>query len=431
MIAAILVSLASLTLSAPNTGPMRKWQKNLPATRLAFFEFAPASGAGMGAACACTTPTGAKGEAMTFTRASSATCTKTAAGGHATTGIADGDLVTCSSNQPRVEYGAAGVLGLRVESSRTNSALRSGEFNNAAWLSYTVGVPAITITPDVAVSPSGTLTADRLQIPATTTGQVSSIYQTIGTGERSVSVYAKGNGQSGSFQIVGFGGTCVTCNYNPTTWTRCGGVVAPAGSNFGFANSSHALECSGDTTPKSAVDVFLWGAQAEVGAYVTSYIPTTSAAVTTAAEAPYLTLNAPAPALNGIEATVDTPASFVANARVMTVYKDGANQVEMYVRTSFSNTLGCFYYVGGSVYEGASVLAVPASTSGVRLSCSYDGTNVIACVNGACNSTAHSFSMFSDAIRIYVGAYVSTGYELNTSPVIHSVRADPSPTRFR
>jgi hypothetical protein len=66
----------------------------------AFFEFAPASGAGMGTACACTTPTGAKGEALTFTRAGDATCSKQ---GLATTGIANGDLVACTGNQPRVE----------------------------------------------------------------------------------------------------------------------------------------------------------------------------------------------------------------------------------------------------------------------------------------------------------------------------------------
>ena len=55
----------------------------------AFFEFAPASGVGMGEACSCVDVTGTKGEALTFTRASTATCVK----GSPTTGIANGDLV--------------------------------------------------------------------------------------------------------------------------------------------------------------------------------------------------------------------------------------------------------------------------------------------------------------------------------------------------
>ena len=94
--------------------------RGLSCADYAYFEFAPASGAGMTAACACTTPTGAKGEAMTFTRTGAATCSKQ---GLATTGINDGDLVTCASdNQPRVEP-SGGVLGLRVESAKTNPLL--------------------------------------------------------------------------------------------------------------------------------------------------------------------------------------------------------------------------------------------------------------------------------------------------------------------
>src|SRR5690242_20575791 len=65
------------------------------------FEFAPANGAGMGAACACTNPTGSKGETMTFTRSSDAMCTK----GNTTSSIANGDLVSCTTNQIRVMPG--------------------------------------------------------------------------------------------------------------------------------------------------------------------------------------------------------------------------------------------------------------------------------------------------------------------------------------
>ena len=39
---------------------------------MAFFEFAPLSGAGLSAACACTAVTGAKGEAVTWARGSAA-----------------------------------------------------------------------------------------------------------------------------------------------------------------------------------------------------------------------------------------------------------------------------------------------------------------------------------------------------------------------
>lgn len=401
-------------------------ERGLPCDSYAFFEFAPASGAGMGTACACTTPTGARGEAMTFSRTSAATCTKTATGGLSTTGIANGDLVTCSSNQPRVEYGAEGVLGLRVESSRTNSALRSEEFNNAAWLSYTVGVPAITITPDVAVSPSGTLTADRLQIPATTTGQVSSIYQTIGTGAHSVSVYAKGNGQSGSFQIVGFGGTCVTCNYNPTTWTRCGGVVAPAGANIGFANSSHASECSGDTSPKSAVDVFLWGAQAEAGAYATSYIPTTSLAVTRAADDATFSIS---PTLGNfsLSGSFQTPSTSPVRRLHGALKKDSTNFTASY------QTGGTFQ--GQFVSTAATITwasGLATATTG-RAASYFDGTNVGVCINSSCSTQAKgAFSLagYTNPLTLQIGAYSAGNGELD-GIATRVCFAPDSPTRCR
>ena len=105
-------------------------------------------------------PTGTRGEALTFTRTGTATCTKTASGGLATTGIADGDLVLYPANMARVEFDSAGTLGLLVESSRTNSVIRSQEINDAAW---TKGAAVGTITPNYANGPDGTLTADRYQ----------------------------------------------------------------------------------------------------------------------------------------------------------------------------------------------------------------------------------------------------------------------------
>src|SRR4029077_1644502 len=131
------------------------------------FEFAPASGVGMGTACACTTPTGSKGETLTFARSSSATCLKTV--GTAPQTIANGDMVTCTTNQPRVMPGADGtnILGLLVEDARTNSALRSQQIENAAWTAANAVVAAPTITANAAVAPDGTTTAERVQIPAT------------------------------------------------------------------------------------------------------------------------------------------------------------------------------------------------------------------------------------------------------------------------
>ena len=92
----------------------------------AFFEFAPASGAGMGTACACAAITGAKGETLTFTRASVAECYSN-----------DGQTLTqCSTNQPLVSSGRVDstLLGLWREEARQNDALHSRDLSQAIWV---------------------------------------------------------------------------------------------------------------------------------------------------------------------------------------------------------------------------------------------------------------------------------------------------------
>lgn len=108
----------------------------------AFFEAFPATGAGTSGACSTTAPTGAKGEAMTFARASNATCTATATGGLASSGIADGELYELSTNVARVEYAAGGELGLHVDAAATNVVNRFIEYQNAIWSD--VGTPSPT-----------------------------------------------------------------------------------------------------------------------------------------------------------------------------------------------------------------------------------------------------------------------------------------------
>ena len=248
------------------------------------FEFAPEDGTGMGAVCSCATPTDKSGTAITFTRASSGTCLK----GNTLTGIENGDLVTCTTNQARVMPGGDGTggLGLLVEGARTNNTPRSQEFDHAAWTSDQSGVAAPVVTANVATAPDGTLTADRLQVPATTGSQYSQIYQGSGcvtASATSASIFLKAhNGASAGtldLCIQNPGTFCKACPFNPTTWTRCtlsGGVesVIIIGSNAVYGAGSGALG--------AAADVDLWGAQCEDAASSSSYIPTTTVAVTRA-----------------------------------------------------------------------------------------------------------------------------------------------------
>jgi len=413
----------ALLVAATLTQYPQHWlhrQPNLPrqsAPSYAFFEFAPADGAGMTAACACTTPTGAKGEAMTFTRASSGTCLK----GGTTSGIANGDMVTCSSNQPRVMPGGDGTgpLGLLVEGSRTNDLLRSEEFSNAAWTSGGSACTAPTVTANQAAAPDGTTTADRVQIPACT-GNWSLVYQTLGSASRTFSLFIKGNGESGAVQLF-VNPTCVSCSYNPDTWTRC--VVPSPGASTVYYFGSDKIDCGGSNQP--AKDFFVWGAQAEVGAFATSYIATAGATATRADEtatfpSPGAAIEAAGcggatmvPSWSGTSAALNMGlVTFASAGRPVYVRSSGGEQFTTFDGTTNPNIAATF--TAGTAIRGVgewsgSSLVIRNVTAGTSASSPFDGTMEAGTIELG-NAAAFAGRLFS---------------------VIKRVVIDPSPTRCR
>lgn len=257
-------------------------QPNLPSgASYAFFEFAPTSGAGMPAACSTTAPTGAKGETITVTRTGSAYCSKQ---GPATTGIANGDLVLLSTDQPRISLVGALLAYLR-ESSRQNSILRSEELDNAAWTWENSGAAATTRTNDYATAPTGTQTAERLQIPATTGAQYSDTYQSFVVAAASgfsCSVFVRGTSTSGTTDLCGYDGaawSCSDCSFASDSWSWCTKSWASGTGTSRFCKLGNNSNQNGGVA-RSANDALVWGFQGEAGAWPSSYIPTTSAAAT-------------------------------------------------------------------------------------------------------------------------------------------------------
>ena len=246
---------------------------------LAFFEFAPTSGAGMGTACACTTPTGAKGETMTFTRTGAATCSPL---GLATTGITNASLVECSANLPRVES-ASGVLGLRVEGSRTNVLTRFIDYANATWAD--VGTPTLT---GAQASPwTGTYANLAVQFDdndgAAFEGRTQTVTVTAATAY-TMSCYVKA-GTLAAARLSLDGTTADFTGLSSSTWTII--TVADASSS-GVAIAAQAL--NGSTA--AATGTVIWGGcQVEAGAYATSMIPTVAAGVTRNEEQPQFTIS--------------------------------------------------------------------------------------------------------------------------------------------
>jgi hypothetical protein len=407
-----------------------------PDSSFAFFEAFPANGAGTTTVCSTTAPTGAKGEALTFTRGSTGTCTKTASGGLATTGIANGDLVVLSSNVARVEYDSAGTLGLLVESSRTNSCLRSQELNNVVWTTTIVGVAAPTVTADFAVAPDGTTTAERVQFPATTAGQLSLLGQGGFAAVASATTwYVKGNGTSGNLCVLmntASGNSPVICSYVSGSWTRCGttGTFTGAANTYIGTDSAESTVCN---SAMGAADVLIWGAQVEAGTYATSYIPTTSAAVTRSAETASFSFTLPISPLSlaGTRTGPATSASAPDTAIVAVPAVSVGEAANLSLLYGNINGLNC--YNNGNVDRRA--VFSPGGLE--RAWCAIDFANASAPlkVQGewptgqAMSDVTTASGGAANATNIIVGSF--GGGAAFANGIISRVCVDPSPSRCR
>lgn len=231
---------------------------------------------------------------VTFTRASTGTYFDSA-----------GVMQTAAIDEPRVDYDpdTLELRGLLVEEQRTNLLLRSQEFDNStAW-----NLVNITVTPNGAIAPDGTLTADILTV--TETGAANTLNTagpTAAATSMTYSVYTKKGTRTTATFILRNNTTATNFdsgvfNYDAGTITGTGWAAQNVGNGWYRLTYTRTTGITaGDDlrcyigaigSPLNAGDSWLlWGAQLEAGAFATSYIPTTSAAVTRAMDDPDFTI---------------------------------------------------------------------------------------------------------------------------------------------
>ena len=224
---------------------------------------------------------------ITFTRSSTATYTDR-------TGV----VRLSGANQARFDYDPVTLAarGLLIEEQRTNRLQYSNALTFASWTPGTGTTRVLDATGPDGVANSAT------SVSLSTSGP--GIYQTVTpTATDTFSVWLRA--KSGTPQVVVFlaVGQLTTVTLN-TTWQRF--QVTGSGANPGIrVDYPVAL---------TNVTVEIWGAQIEAGAFATSIIPTTSAAVTRAADLAVMT---------GTNFSVvverQAPAPFVINAETYSV----------------------------------------------------------------------------------------------------------------
>lgn len=234
--------------------------------------------------------------AVSFARASTAT-QRTPTG-----------LASVATNVPRYEYDASGnFLGLLIEQQRTNLQLRSQDFTTRTKNNTTV-------TGNASVAPDGTTTMSRVVTAAgvalgapvrvyagtpTTAGDVitRSLYLKAGSGIPYAEILDDSTGPTAGAIYYGVPaatvtlagmGVAVSLSPTPVGGSYRTGYAYTAATTRGADNHFITLtnRLSGNPSPAFVggeyVDV--WGEQVEKGNGVTSYIPTTTAAVTRSAD---------------------------------------------------------------------------------------------------------------------------------------------------
>ena len=181
-------------------------------------------------------------------------------------------------------------LGLLIEEQRTNLLVWSEALDNAVWVKS-----GCTITADATVAPDGNSTADLVVVTgAPGSGNVQSSAPSSTSGTVTFSVYAKAGSRS-IFNLTPFNGSPNTdFNLSTVSKTDNGGAVGSITSvGNGWYRCSCTITLGAPSTQRSFIwsadGIYFWGAQLEAGAFATSYIPTTSASVTRAADSATMT----------------------------------------------------------------------------------------------------------------------------------------------
>lgn len=298
----------------------------------------------------------------------------------------DGLLKSAAINTPRRQWDATnrrwGYVG---EGARTNLLLRSEEFDNAAWV-LASGVKAFGSgsVVNATSSPDGSTTMDFI-CEDTSTGNHEirqAISVTSGT-TYCTSVFAKYGGrylqivyssaQFGASQYATFdlqNGVVSGSAVGTASIDAVGGGVyrcsfaapatATAGSNV-YITISNAATGRGPTyTGDGSSGVYIWGAQLEAGPAPSSYIPTTTVAVTRGADLQARALTGPEGTALSTQGTMVVEFSFLGGDNTVSVNSRAAIAIDDGTSSNRHNISNRTGGLGGQSVLAASNIATPS-----------------------------------------------------------------------
>lgn len=362
---------------------------------------------------------------ITFTRASSATYFDSA-----------GVLQTAGNNVARFDYNPSTLAarGLLIEEQRTNNHLYSEDLTQ--W-----GTPnGASVSANTAISPDGTQDADKLVEDAANSSHflsASSITMsyTSGTaytrscflkaaGRNVVTVYLPATNFASSGRQALFNlsnGTVFSVETGVTAsiqainngWYRCSVTATANATGTGHVGGSALTDNgSGTYTGNGTSGAFIWGAQTEAGAFSTSYIPTSTTALTRSADVAAITGANFTNWFNQLQGTIYASYTYGSgigtDAQAMYSFSDGGETNRL---IGFRTTLlgQQFDETGGS---GSIVVSGAAANTTYKSALAYATNDMAVSVNGAAVATDNSVTL-STKTQLTLGNRVTSGRSLN------------------
>jgi hypothetical protein len=238
---------------------------------------------------------------ITFTRASGGTYVG-----------ADGLIKYAGVNEARFDHDpeTGESLGLLVEEARANSLLKSEEFDNAYWDKTRSSIGATKV-----LAPDGSITgAELIEDTSANTHQLRRAISFTSGVAYTISIFAKATASPRFFQIL-FPNAAFSSNRRPyfdvvngtatadidTTvqiqpfgngWYRCSATMTAtitASAVFVYQLSDEASTANPPYTGDNVSGLYVWGAQLEAQAFLSSYIPTQGSTRTRARDSAVIT----------------------------------------------------------------------------------------------------------------------------------------------
>jgi hypothetical protein len=309
-----------------------------------------------------------------------------------------------AAHGPRLDYDPSTLApkGLLVEEQRTNILLQSNTPTVATWI--IVAATPTANTTDV-LDPAGTNTSTKVvfggassavlqPVTSTAVAHTASIWLRTASGTASIpfTLY-----RSSPFAAVATTTLTVTSTWQRFTLT--GTFLDTTAHNFQYGTNTSAT-------------IYSYGAQLEVGSFVTSYIPTAAATVTRNADVASVGVSQfPYSATEGSIVANVTPLNVAAARRAVQI--DDGTENERYTLSTNSTPNGLFTVIDGGSSQAAIATGTPAANTNIKLAARYKVNDFALSVNGGAASTDTSGTLPIANLLMRLGSGTSSTEPLN------------------